>query len=59
MRKAAILIDGGNARVLTKRARHTYDPDYIEKIAHACLVKDEELFRVLYYDCALRDAPRR
>ena len=31
----------------------TYDPDSIEKFAHACLAADESAFRTLYYDCAI------
>lgn len=47
-----MLIDGGHLRALAQAAKHTYDPDYIEKVAHACLAGDEEILRVLYYDCA-------
>jgi uncharacterized LabA/DUF88 family protein len=50
--RSAILIDGGFLRVQAKRAKKIYNPDYIEKFALACISKDEELFRVLYYDCA-------
>jgi uncharacterized LabA/DUF88 family protein len=50
--KAAVLIDGGHLRVLVKKAGNNYVPDYIEKVAHACKAADEELLRVLYYDCA-------
>lgn len=51
--KIAILIDGGFLRVVAKKARKAYDPDFIEKFAHACRAADETLFRVLYYDCAM------
>jgi uncharacterized LabA/DUF88 family protein len=27
-------------------------PDYIDKIARACVEQDEDLLRILYYDCA-------
>jgi uncharacterized LabA/DUF88 family protein len=50
--KAAVLIDGGHLRVLAKQAGFDYDPDFIEKIAHACVADGESLFRALYYDCA-------
>jgi uncharacterized LabA/DUF88 family protein len=50
--RAAVLIDGGHLRVLTRKAGHDYVPDYIEKIAHACVAHDEQLLRILYYDCA-------
>ena len=52
MTKVAVLIDGGHLRVLTKRNGYTYNPDYIEKVAHACALPGEEILRVLYYDCA-------
>lgn len=46
------MLDGGHVRVYTKSAGYQYVPDYIEKIAHACVLQDEQLYRVLYYDCA-------
>lgn len=36
-----------------KKAKKTYDPEFIEKFAHRCVQEDEAIFRVLYYDCAL------
>ncbi len=48
----SVLIDGGHLRVLTKKQNIAYTPDYIEKVAHACVQPDERLLRVLYYDCA-------
>ena len=50
--KVAVLIDGGHLRALARRAGKKYDPDYIEKVALACVDKNETLLRVLYYDCA-------
>ena len=50
--RIAVLIDGGFLRVLSKKAKKLYDPDLIEKFAHACKAADEEIFRILYYDCA-------
>ena len=50
--KAAVLIDGGYLRVLTREAGYYYDPEYIEAVAHACVACDETLLRALYYDCA-------
>ena len=50
--RIAIFIDGGHLRVLSRRAGYNYDPDHIEKVAHACVAADEALLRVLYYDCA-------
>ena len=51
--RTAVLIDGGFLRVLARKARKTYDPDFIENFALACSVADERIFRILYYDCAL------
>lgn len=51
--KVAVLIDGGFLRVLARKAKKNYDPDFIEKFAHACRTTDESIFRILYYDCAL------
>jgi uncharacterized LabA/DUF88 family protein len=50
--KVAILIDGGFLRVTARKAKKTYDPDFIEKFAHTCKAPDESIFRILYYDCA-------
>nr|WP_293535945.1 NYN domain-containing protein [Phenylobacterium sp.] len=46
------MIDGGHLRALARASKHKYDPDYIEKVAHACVEADEEPLRFLYYDCA-------
>ncbi len=50
--KIAILIDGGFLRVAAKKAKKTYDPDFIEAFAKGCATADEDIFRILYYDCA-------
>jgi uncharacterized LabA/DUF88 family protein len=50
--KVAVLIDGGFLRVVTHKAKKVYNPDFIEKFAHACNSADEQIFRILYYDCA-------
>lgn len=50
--RVAVLIDGGHLRVLVKKSGTKYDPDYIERVALACLETDEMLLRILYYDCA-------
>lgn len=52
MMRVSVLIDGGHTRVLARAAGYTYTPDYIEKIAKACVEPDESLLRILYYDCA-------
>ncbi|MBL28134.1 MAG: NYN domain-containing protein [Rhodospirillaceae bacterium] len=51
MKRTAILIDGGYARSLTNSRGVIYNPDYIEKIAHACRAAQDDLLRILYYDC--------
>lgn len=51
-KKIIILIDGGFLRVQAKKAKKTYNPDFIERFAQSCKSADEEIFRVLYYDCA-------
>ena len=51
-KSAAVLIDGGYVRVLARRAGLVYDPDFIERFAKKCVVQDEEILRILYYDCA-------
>lgn len=50
--KVAILIDGGFLRVVARKAKKAYNPDFIEKFAHDCKSADEVIFRILYYDCA-------
>ncbi|MCW5729543.1 MAG: NYN domain-containing protein [Alphaproteobacteria bacterium] len=50
--RIAVLIDGGYLRKSAERARYRYNPNFIEKIAVLCASLDEELYRVLYYDCA-------
>lgn len=50
--KVAILIDGGYVRVLARKAGHVYNPDFIEKFGKKCATQGEEIFRILYYDCA-------
>lgn len=51
-KRVVILIDGGFLRVKARHAQKIYDPDFIEKFALACKAADEEILRVLYYDCA-------
>jgi uncharacterized LabA/DUF88 family protein len=51
--RTAVLIDGGHLRALARVAKHAYNPEFIEKVAHSCIEADESLLRVLYYDCAL------
>lgn len=50
--KVVVLIDGGHTRVLARKAGYIYNPDYIEKIALSCIIEEESVLRILYYDCA-------
>ena len=50
--RAAVFIDGGQLRVLARQSRLPFDPDYIERFAHAFILPDESLLRVHYFDCA-------
>jgi uncharacterized LabA/DUF88 family protein len=59
MKKIAILIDGGYLRAISKNAGHTYNPEFIEKFAKKCVASDEEVLRVLYYDCAPYDGNQK
>jgi uncharacterized LabA/DUF88 family protein len=52
VKRIAILIDGGYLRAITKNNHLTYDPTFIETFALNCRAQDEEIFRILYYDCA-------
>jgi uncharacterized LabA/DUF88 family protein len=52
MKKIVLMIDGGFLRVAAKRAGKHYDPAFIESFSKTCPTAEEELFRVLYYDCA-------
>lgn len=51
-KRVIILIDGGYLRVKSNKAGKVYNPDFIDAFARKCVVPDEEIFRVLYYDCA-------
>jgi uncharacterized LabA/DUF88 family protein len=50
--KIVVMLDGGHLRVHPRSAGKTYDPDYIEKIGHACALANENIHRIMYYDCA-------
>lgn len=51
-KKIIVLIDGGYLRVKSTKAGKLYNPAFIEKFALRCATQDEDIFRVLYYDCA-------
>jgi uncharacterized LabA/DUF88 family protein len=52
MKKVVIFIDGGFLRIRARKAGKTYNPDFIEQFALSCRTADEEILRILYYDCA-------
>ncbi len=52
MKKTILLIDGGFLRKQARNADHIYNPQFIERYALACHTADEDLLRILYYDCA-------
>jgi len=48
--KCVIMIDGGYLRACARAARFIYDNDFIEKFTPKCVIPDEYLLRVYYYD---------
>lgn len=59
MKKIAILIDGGYLRAISIHAGKAYNPEFIESFAQQCRAADEEVLRILYYDCALYEGFQR
>ena len=51
MKKIAILIDGGHLRAISRKRSKRYTSSLVEKIAINSKAADEEIYRVLYYDC--------
>lgn len=51
MSKVAILVDGGYLRKIAQKAKHHYSPDFIARVCLSITRQDEEIFRILYYDC--------
>lgn len=52
-KKITILIDGGHLRIYLKAAQKPITADYIERIGLTSGLANEEIVRILYYDCAL------
>lgn len=52
MKSLVLMLDGGHIGRMARRSGLPYGPDFIEAFAKGCTFPDEELFRVLYYDCA-------
>ena len=59
MKRVAVLIDGGHLRIFARTVRVRYEPDFIEKVATACVSSEENLFRAFYYDCPLFNGTRK
>ena len=58
MKRTIIQIDGGHVRALASNAGHDYIPDFIETFAKSLSREDEDVLRVLYYDCAPFDGQK-
>ena len=58
-KRVIVQIDGGHLRSLARVDKQTYVPDLIEKFARSLIEPDEELIRVLYYDCAPFEGKRK
>jgi uncharacterized LabA/DUF88 family protein len=52
MKRVVLLIDGGHLRAAAKNQGRKTTPDFIEKFAKNLPGSDEELQKILYYDCA-------
>ena len=52
MKMIAVLIDGGHVRVLARQAGHQFKADFLEKVGASCAAADEDIHRILFYDCA-------
>lgn len=57
--KTALLVDGGYLRASASDAGKTYNVAFVSAFAHSCLVADEYLFRILYYDAPPFDGSRQ
>ena len=52
MKKIAVLIDGGHVRAIARKvAKKNYDAVFVEALAMKCSVANEDVQRILYYDC--------
>jgi len=52
MKQMLLVLDGVHIGGMARRSGKAYGPDFIEAFARSCAFADEEIFRVLYYDCA-------
>jgi len=51
MEKTILLIDGGYLRKIARKKGKNYNPEYIEKCAKKIIKDEDNLLRILYYDC--------
>ena len=51
MKKTILLIDAGYLHSILRKEGILYDANIIAKIANDCCICDEELHKILYYDC--------
>jgi uncharacterized LabA/DUF88 family protein len=52
VKRIAVMIDGGHVQFLAKKAGKTCDASFIEKLGLSCATTTDEIWRILYYDCA-------
>lgn len=52
MKQIIVQIDGGYLRSTARTQGQRYNPDFIERLAKSLTIRDEEIVRILYYDCA-------
>ena len=58
MKKLTIMIDGGYLSKIVPQ-KYFYSPECINKITKSLVEKDEELFKILYYDCPPFEVPNK
>jgi uncharacterized LabA/DUF88 family protein len=51
MKKTILLIDAGYLKPVLREKNIFYDADMVAQIANDCCADDEELHKILYYDC--------
>jgi len=51
--KVVVLIDGGYLRSSAKEAGYAFDNKLVERVANSCVLSDEVLMRIFYYDSPL------
>ncbi|MBA5247938.1 MAG: NYN domain-containing protein [Gammaproteobacteria bacterium] len=51
MKKVILLIDAGYLQNILRDDQIICDADAIVNIAHACVIANEELHKIMYYDC--------